>query len=174
MHKFLLVLFLILLSACQSARPSNSSHQSDSAVNDLAVSDSAVNDQPAPDSALNDMALYALSLTGTRYKYGGTSPDSGFDCSGFVGHVFKHSLGKSLPRSSAEMSRVGVKQDYEMLRPGDLVFYNTLKKKYSHVGIYLGDGQFIHSPSKGKSVSIVNMNDSYYRKRYNGARRIMP
>lgn len=184
MHKFLLVLFLILLSACQSTRPNNSSHQSDSAVNnravsdsvvnDPAVSDTAVNDQATPDSAINDMAVYALSLTGTRYKYGGTSPDSGFDCSGFVGHVFKHSLGKSLPRSSAEMSRVGVKQEYEMLRPGDLVFYNTLKKKYSHVGIYLGDGQFIHSPSTGKSVSIVNMNDSYYRKRYNGARRIMP
>ncbi len=184
MRKFLPVLFLILLSACQNARPNNSSHQSDtvvnnqpvsdSAVKDLAASDSAVNDQAAPDSAMNDMAVYALSLTGTRYKYGGTSPDSGFDCSGFVGHVFKHSLGKSLPRSSAEMSRVGVKQDDEMLRPGDLVFYNTLKKKYSHVGIYLGDGKFIHSPSKGKSVSIVNMNDSYYRKRYNGARRIMP
>lgn len=123
---------------------------------------------------MGDLTEYALSLAGTPYKYGGTSPDSGFDCSGFVAHVFKHTLGKSLPRSSHEISRVGVAQKYEALKPGDLVFYNTLNKSYSHVGIYLGDGQFIHSPSSGKSVSVVNMNETYWRKRYNGARRIRP
>jgi cell wall-associated NlpC family hydrolase len=123
---------------------------------------------------MNNLTGYALSLTGTPYKYGGTSPDSGFDCSGFVGHVFKHSLGKSLPRSSHEISRVGIAQKYDALKPGDLVFYNTLNKSYSHVGIYLGDGQFIHAPSSGKSVSVVNMNEAYWRSRYNGARRIRP
>jgi cell wall-associated NlpC family hydrolase len=154
MQKFLSFLFLIVLSACQSTRTGHSSY-------------------PA-DSDMNDLTEYALSLSGTPYKYGGTSPDTGFDCSGFVGHVFKKSLGKSLPRSSEDISRVGVAQKSTHLRPGDLVFYNTLKKTYSHVGIYLGEGQFIHSPSSGKSVSIVNMNEPYWRKRYNGARRIMP
>jgi cell wall-associated NlpC family hydrolase len=154
MYKFQLILLVFLLSACQTSRVSNASMHSD--------------------SALNDLALYALSLSGTPYKYGGTSPEQGFDCSGFVGHVFKHSLGKTLPRTSAEISRVGIKQRTESLHPGDLVFYNTLNKSYSHVGIYLGDGQFIHSPSSGKSVSIVNMNEPYWEKRYNGARRIMP
>lgn len=154
MHKFILILSLMFLSACQSTRPLSTSSQSD--------------------SALNDLAVYALSLSGTRYKYGGTSPETGFDCSGFVGHVFQHSLGMSLPRSSAEMSRIGMRQRTESLLPGDLVFYNTLNKAYSHVGIYLGDGQFIHSPSTGKSVSIVNMSEPYWEKRYNGARRIMP
>lgn len=123
---------------------------------------------------MNGLTDYALSLKGTPYRYGGTSPDNGFDCSGFVGHVFKHSLGKSLPRSSDDISRVGVAQKSAMLRPGDLVFYNTLNRTFSHVGIYVGNGQFIHSPSSGKTVSIVNMNEPYWRKRYNGARRIRP
>jgi len=123
---------------------------------------------------MNELTEYALSLTGTPYKYGGNSPESGFDCSGFVGHVFKHKLGKSLPRSSNEISRMGTVQKAGMLRPGDLVFYNTLNKTYSHVGIYLGEGQFIHSPSSGKAVSIVNMDEPYWQKRYNGARRVRP
>ena len=80
----------------------------------------------------------------------------------------------SLPRSSSDISRVGVSLKPGALRPGDLVFYNTLNKAYSHVGIYLGDEQFIHSPSSGKTVSIVDMNEDYWRKRYNGARRIRP
>lgn len=153
MQKFFPILLLMFLSACQSTRPNNSY---------------------TSDPVMSDLTEYALSLTGTPYKYGGTSPETGFDCSGFVGHVFKHSLGKSLPRSSEDISRVGVAQNSAMLRPGDLVFYNTLNKTYSHVGIYLGDGQFVHSPSSGKYVSIVNMNEAYWRKRYNGARRIRP
>jgi cell wall-associated NlpC family hydrolase len=154
MQKLIPFLFILLLSACVNTRTNDTSHLSD--------------------SDMNDLTEYALSLTGTPYKYGGTSPDTGFDCSGFVGHVFKHTLGKSLPRSSREISRVGTAQKSERLRPGDLVFYNTLNRAYSHVGIYLGDGEFIHSPSKGKSVSIVNMSEPYWQKRYNGARRVKP
>src|SRR4030065_1850446 len=85
----------------------------------------------------SSMTTYARSLIGAPYKYGGTSPDSGFDCSGFVGHVFMQKLGKALPRSSRELSRVGTAQKSGMLKPGDLVFYNTLNKNYSHVGTYL-------------------------------------
>lgn len=151
MQKLPILLLLFLLSACQSTRASH-----------------------APESSMSDLTEYALSLSGTPYKYGGTSPDSGFDCSGFVGHVYRQKLGKSLPRSSREISRIGVALKPDALRPGDLVFYNTLNKSYSHVGIYLGDEQFIHSPSSGKSVSIVNMKETYWRKRYNGARRIKP
>lgn len=154
MQKFFTILLLIFLSACQSTR----------------------HDSPpyAADAAMNGLTEYAASLIGTPYRYGGNTPDRGFDCSGFVGHVFQHKLGKTLPRSSEEISRVGVAQKSNNLRPGDLVFYNTLNRTFSHVGIYLGDGQFIHSPSSGKSVSIVNMSDTYWRKRYNGARRIKP
>jgi cell wall-associated NlpC family hydrolase len=154
MIKYLFLVLLILLGGCQSTR-TNQSTQNESAD-------------------MNELTEYARSLIGTPYKYGGTSPDTGFDCSGFVGHVFKEKLGKTLPRSSAEISHTGIAQKSTLLQPGDLVFYNTLHKTYSHVGIYLGDGQFIHSPSKGKLVSIVNMDEPYWRKRYNGARRIRP
>jgi len=154
MQKLLPFLLIMLFSACQSTHPNRTSYQSD--------------------SAMDDLTEYALSLKGTPYKYGGNSPESGFDCSGFVTHVYKHSLGKSLPRSSHEISRMGIAEKSDMLRPGDLVFYNTLNKAYSHVGIYLGNGKFIHAPSSGKYVSIVNMHEDYWRKRYNGARRIRP
>ncbi len=154
MNKLHPLVFLLCFSACKNTGVNGSSYQ--------------------PDPALNDLAVYAISLEGTPYKFGGTSPNTGFDCSGFVGHVFRQSLGKALPRSSEEISRVGREQESDELQPGDLVFFNTLNKNYSHVGIYLGDGQFIHSPSTGKSVSIANMNESYWRKRYNGARRIGP
>lgn len=154
MKKIIPLILLLCFSACKSTRVNSTSYQ--------------------PNPALNDLAVYAISLEGTPYKYGGTSPDTGFDCSGFVGHVFKQSLGKTLPRSSEQISRVGREQESDELQPGDLVFFNTLDKSYSHVGIYLGEGQFIHSPSTGKSVSIANMNESYWRKRYDGARRVNP
>jgi cell wall-associated NlpC family hydrolase len=155
MHKLSVLFFTVFLVACQTTHPDS-------------VSAHAAN--PSRD----DLTEYALSLQGTPYKYGGNSPDTGFDCSGFVGYVFKHSAGKSLPRSSAAISHIGAPEKASALKPGDLVFYNTLHKAYSHVGIYLGNRQFIHAPSSGKSVSIVNMDEEYWLKRYNGARRLMP
>ena len=125
------------------------------------------------DNLLNNMAFYALSLAGTPYKYGGSSPDTGFDCSGFVGHVFRQSLGIALPRSTHEIWRIGLQIGAEQLHPGDLVFYNTLRHTFSHVGIYLGDGQFVHSPSSGGGIRVENMQEDYWRKRFNGARRII-
>lgn len=119
-----------------------------------------------------DIPVYAQSLVGTPYKYGGNSPDKGFDCSGFVGDVFRHTAGINMPRSTIEISRVGHAIKTDNLRSGDLVFFNTLKQKFSHVGIYLGDDRFIHAPSKGGKVRIENMGDDYWKKNYDGARRI--
>lgn len=126
------------------------------------------------DADMNDVAVYALSLSDTPYHYGGNTPESGFDCSGFVRHVFKHTLGMSLPRTSHEMSRLGETERSDRLQPGDLVFYNTMHRAYSHVGIYLGEGKFVHSPRSGSSVRVENMNEKYWMARYNGARRIKP
>jgi len=131
-----------------------------------------VPDSSSSDDALNNLAFYALSLSGTPYKYGGNSPDTGFDCSGFVGHVFHHTLGISLPRSAREINQLGQTIETNELRPGDLVFYNTLKRAFSHVGIYLGDDRFVHSPSSGGGIRVENMQENYWRKRFNGARRI--
>jgi cell wall-associated NlpC family hydrolase len=116
----------------------------------------------------------ALELLGIRYKRGGTSPDSGFDCSGFVRYVFSESLGLSLPHNAAAISQAGERIEKKELQPGDLVFFNTMRRAFSHVGIYLGDNQFVHAPRSGARVRIEDMDDRYWSRRYNGARRIQP
>ncbi len=114
----------------------------------------------------------AMNLLGIRYRRGGSSPEGGFDCSGFVNHVFREGLGLMLPRSSKEMSRSGQEISRDELRPGDLVFFNTMRHAFSHVGIYLGDNQFVHAPRSGGRVRIEDLRQGYWMKRFNGARRI--
>lgn len=120
----------------------------------------------------SELALQAMGMLGIRYKYGGSTPESGLDCSGLVQHIFKEAWGKDLPRTSVEISKVGQHVEKNDLQPGDLVFYNTLKRGFSHVGIYLGDRKFIHSPSTGGEVRIESMDVAYWKKRFNGGRRI--
>ncbi|WP_454691006.1 C40 family peptidase [Achromobacter aloeverae] len=119
------------------------------------------------------LAGEALNYLGIRYRFGGTSPSTGFDCSGLVSYVAQQSLGLKLPRNAAEMyQKVGVSVARNDLQVGDLVFFNTMGRRYSHVGIYLGDDRFVHSPSAGGKVRIESMELAYWSKRYNGARRI--
>ena len=122
---------------------------------------------------LQNLLIHAISLIGVKYKYGGSSADAGFDCSGFVRHVFAESTAIELPRNSYAMGKLGDSVEKDDLRPGDLVFYNTLRRSFSHVGIYLGEGRFVHAPSRGKSVEIVDMSATYWKKRFNGARRLV-
>ena len=124
-------------------------------------------------NAAQDVILQGLKLVGVRYRFGGNDEDSGLDCSGFVRLVFKDSLGAQLPRTAAEMSQVGERIDTSQLKPGDLVFFNTMRRTFSHVGIYLGDSHFLHAPRSGAEVRVESMEDSYWIKRYNGARRII-
>jgi len=119
-----------------------------------------------------DVLQNALNLTGVKYKFGGNSPETGFDCSGFVRYVFGQAANLTLPHGARAISQLGQAIPLEQLQPGDLVFFNTLKSTFSHVGIYLGDGRFIHAPSSGGGIHIVDMNDSYWAKRFNGARRL--
>jgi cell wall-associated NlpC family hydrolase len=119
-----------------------------------------------------EVLVNALSLTGVRYKYGGNSPETGFDCSGFVRYVYQQATSLSLPHNALAISRLGQKVEKDELKPGDLVFFNTLKSAFSHVGIYLGNNRFIHSPSSGGKVKIESMQEGYWAKRYNGAQRI--
>lgn len=114
----------------------------------------------------------ALDQLGVRYRYGGSSPDTGFDCSGLVAYSAQRALGLKLPRNSSAMALMGTAIDKQHLQPGDLVFFNTLGRRYSHVGIYLGDNRFVHSPSAGGVVRIEKMTLAYWAKRYNGARRL--
>lgn len=123
-------------------------------------------------SRASELAMQAMGMIGIHYKYGGNTPESGLDCSGLVRYVFKEAWGANLPRTSAEISRVGETIEPQNMQPGDLVFYNTLKRGFSHVGIYLGNNKFIHSPSAGGRVRIESMDVSYWKQRFNGVRRI--
>ncbi|MBO9357713.1 hypothetical protein GG851_27290 [Bordetella petrii] len=114
----------------------------------------------------------ALDQLGVRYRYGGSSPDTGFDCSGLVAYTAEQALGLKLPRNSSAMALMGTAIDKKHLQPGDLVFFNTLGRRYSHVGIYLGENRFVHSPSAGGVVRIEQMTLAYWARRYNGARRL--
>lgn len=151
MKKLLLISVALILAACSSPP-----------AKQYAVSD----DQ------MNELVMYTVSLADTPYRYGGNSASSGFDCSGFVGHVYGHTLNISLPRTTRAISRIGKPIDEDELSPGDLVFYNTQHASFSHVGIYVGDGKFVHSPKTGGRVRTEQMQMSYWQKRYDGARRI--
>jgi cell wall-associated NlpC family hydrolase len=117
----------------------------------------------------------AVQLLGMPYRWGGDGNNTrvlGFDCSGFVTHVFQTSLGLTLPRTTKAMSQIGEKITKQDLQPGDLVFFNTMRRAFSHVGIYLGNDRFIHAPRSGEEIRIDNLYDSYWLRRFNGARRI--
>ncbi len=114
----------------------------------------------------------AMEVIGVRYRWDAELPQSGLDGSSFVGYVFKDKLGFLLPRKSTQMSRVGKPITREELQPGDLVFFNTMRLTFSHVGIYVGDNKFIHSPSKGTSVRVDDLGSLYWDKRFDGARRL--
>jgi len=121
----------------------------------------------------SDMVLTAMNFLGVRYRRGGDTAESGFDCSGFTRHVFEMSVGKVLPRRADEQAKtaglLSIKR--EELKPGDLVFFNTMRRTFSHVGIYVGDGKFIHAPKPGGEVRVDDMGASYWTRRFTGARR---
>lgn len=117
----------------------------------------------------NEVVMTALGLIDTRYKYGGSSPGTGFDCSGLVAYVFAKSAGQPLPHNTAALARQSRPIAKSQLSAGDFVFFNTLNQSLSHVGIYLGDGQFINAPSSGGKVRIDNLNSRYFAQRFDGA-----
>ncbi len=119
-----------------------------------------------------NLVLNAMGFMGIPYRFGGATPEAGFDCSGFVQYVFRQAAGLVLPRSSFEQIRQGVVVARDELQVGDLVFFNTMRATASHVGIYIGENRFIHAPSRGKTVEIVDITNSYWQARYDGARRL--
>lgn len=120
----------------------------------------------------HEVLANAMSLEGIKYKYGGASPTTGFDCSGFVNYVYLKAANLQLPRTAKGISRFGENVSKEDLAPGDLVFFNTAKRAFSHVGIYIGNGNFIHAPSRGGTVRVESMQTGYWETRFNGAKRL--
>jgi NlpC/P60 family len=123
----------------------------------------------------SQLVINAMGFLGVPYKYGGNGIESGgFDCSGFVRAVYEQSIGKVLPRRASDQAAATQTIDRSELKPGDLVFFNTMKRAFSHVGIYVGEGKFIHAPRAGSSVRVEDMRHAYWQTRFNGARRVTP
>jgi len=120
-----------------------------------------------------DVALFALGMIGVDYRFGGETPERGLDCSGLIRYVFQEVTGVTLPRTAREMSRLGDKVAVGDLAPGDLVFFNTRRFAFSHVGLYLGDNRFIHAPSEGGEVEVATLSQDYWKKHFDGARRLV-
>jgi len=117
-----------------------------------------------------EVVMTALGLMGTPYRYGGNEPSRGFDCSGLVSYVFRMAAGAQLPRSTGHQAAASRRINRRDLREGDLVFFNTLGRANSHVGIYIGDGRFVNAPSSGGHVRIDTMENPYFAKRFDSAR----
>ncbi|MGY0611212.1 C40 family peptidase [Luteimonas sp. A537] len=125
-----------------------------------------------PHGRIQALLQRAMGLLGTPYRWGGTSPDSGFDCSGLVGYVFRTALGIELPRVSREMAGNGEKVERAALVAGDLVFFGRRGKRVDHVGIYVGDGQFVHAPRTGRDVTVSRLDTGYWAGKFLQARRV--
>jgi cell wall-associated NlpC family hydrolase len=120
----------------------------------------------------SDLVLTAMGFLGVPYRRGGNSAETGFDCSGFVRAMYEQTIGLVLPRRANEQAAATQSIEKKDLQPGDLVFFNTMKHAFSHVGIYIGEGKFIHSPKPGAQVRVEDMQQSYWQRRFDGARRV--
>ena len=121
----------------------------------------------------SELVVDAMGLIGVPYQRGGSTVNSGFDCSGFVRSVYQQSIGLLLPRKAEEQASATHHIAKSELKPGDLVFFNTMRRTFSHVGIYVGGGKFVHSPRPGGEVRVDNMSQSYWLQRFDGARRVL-
>jgi len=139
--------------------------------------------KPAPQSTIakfkedtsvgtEGISIAAMGLVGVPYRFGGNTPAGGFDCSGLIVYVYNNAAGIKLPRTVQEMSRAGQTIRNDAPAPGDLVFFNTTGERYSHAGIYVGHGRFVHAPSKGGTVRLDQMTSPYWAARYTEVRRI--
>jgi cell wall-associated NlpC family hydrolase len=124
-------------------------------------------------SRASDLVVTAMGFLGVPYRRGGIIAETGFDCSGFVKAMYENTVGLVLPRVAKEQAAATQPIDKQDLQPGDLVFFNTMKRAFSHVGIYVGEGKFIHSPKPGAEVRVEDMGQSYWKRRFDGARRVM-
>lgn len=170
MRKFAIVLaFMSMVAQAEPAKP----------VDDIErfLSDRGLLEQTGQlrqriSQSASDLVVNAMGFLGVPYKRGGNTAENGFDCSGFVRAVFEQTVGAVLPRRAREQAEATQKIDRQDLQPGDLVFFNTMRQRVSHVGIYIGENKFIHSPKPGQQVQVEDMRQAYWDRRFTGARRV--
>lgn len=170
-------LLLAIAAACTlitaHAAPASSSDEIDRLLADRGLLTRIDHVRHNVSQKASELVVNAMGFLGVPYKWGGTDADTGFDCSGFVVSVYQQSIGLLLPRKSEQQAAATQKIDQTDLQPGDLVFFNTMRRTFSHVGIYVGNGKFIHAPKAGAEVRVENMGGSYWQRRFNGARRVL-
>lgn len=161
--RLILSVLFLFLAGCGSAPPSP----------ETPIPADSFRNEPAPSAAGREVAMYALMLLRTGYRYGGKNPEAGLDCSGMVTHVYREAAGIELTGNAAALARQGREVDRGELRAGDLLFFNTLGRPHSHVAIYLGRGQFIHAPNSRGRVRVDKLTNRYYAKRFEMARTLL-
>lgn len=164
--RFAFISLAALLAACSSRAPAPAP----------VVQPQITYSQPSPSPIADDVLIRAIGLVGTPYRWGGNTPDSGFDCSGLIKYVYRDAAGISLPRSTREMIVMRAPTvDANSLQSGDLVFFATSGgSQVSHAGIYVGEGRFVHAPSTGGTVRLDYLSNSYWAKAYLQAKRVIP
>ena len=170
--RFTLLLTSLLFAATAQASPGHSGDDMDKFLADKGLLNRLEQVRQSVGHKASELVLNAMGFLGVPYRRGGNSAETGFDCSGFVRAIYEQTVGLVLPRRAEQQAAATENIDKKDLQPGDLVFFNTLKRTFSHVGIYVGDGKFIHSPKPGAEVRVENMGVAYWAHRFDGARRV--
>jgi cell wall-associated NlpC family hydrolase len=168
----LAALVLFAAAAAHAAPPSNQGDDLDRLLADKGLLTQLEQVRQTVSDRASQLVVNAMGFLGVPYKRGGNNAESGFDCSGFVRAMYEQTVGLLLPRRANEQAAATQTIDKADLQPGDLVFFNTMRRAFSHVGIYVGDGKFIHSPKPGAEVRVEDMRVSYWQRRFDGARRV--
>ena len=169
----LLLAIAALCTFTVHAAPANSSDEIDRLLADRGLLTKIEHVRQNVGLKASELVVNAMGFLGVPYKWGGTDADTGFDCSGFVVSVYQQTIGLLLPRKAEQQAAATQKIEQTDLQPGDLVFFNTMRRAFSHVGIYVGNGKFIHAPRAGAEVRVESMGGSYWQRRFDGARRVM-
>jgi cell wall-associated NlpC family hydrolase len=167
-----LIALAALTASHAQAAPGNSGDELDKLLADKGLLTQIDNVGKTVRLKASELVVNAMGFLGVPYKRGGNTAESGFDCSGFVRAMYEQSVGLLLPRRAEQQAAATQRIEKTDLQPGDLVFFNTLQRAFSHVGIYVGDGKFIHSPKPGAQVRVESMGISYWSSRFDGARRV--
>ena len=168
----LIIASAALLAAGVHAAPGNSGDDMDKLLADKGLLTKIDHVRQNVSNKASELVVNAMGFLGVPYKRGGNTVETGFDCSGFVRAIYEQSVGLLLPRRAEQQAAATQRIEKNDLQPGDLVFFNTMRRAFSHVGIYVGDGKFIHSPKPGAEVRVESMGVSYWQRRFDGARRV--
>jgi cell wall-associated NlpC family hydrolase len=162
----------LLLAANAHAAPSQSGDDLDKLLAEKGLLSQFDQVRQNVSNRASELVVNAMGFLGVPYKLGGNTVETGFDCSGFVRSMYEQSIGLILPRRAEQQATATQNIEKSELKPGDLVFFNTMRRAFSHVGIYVGEGRFIHSPKPGAEVRVESMSVDYWARRFDGARRV--